>query len=81
MPEAKLTSKGQITIPKAVRECLHLESGDRVRFVVQPDGSVVLRARNKPIDGLAGLLKDKGANRKRIPIEEMSPGSDPGYDA
>lgn len=38
---AKLTSKGQITLPKAVREMLDLNTGDRVLFRVA-DGSAVL---------------------------------------
>ena len=33
MPKAKLTSKGQITLPKAVRESLNLKPGDEVDFV------------------------------------------------
>ncbi|MHB8530695.1 MAG: AbrB/MazE/SpoVT family DNA-binding domain-containing protein, partial [Caulobacteraceae bacterium] len=40
--EAAITSKGQATIPKAVREHLHLRPGDRVRFFIHPDGSVAL---------------------------------------
>ncbi|HEY4659336.1 MAG TPA: type II toxin-antitoxin system PrlF family antitoxin [Gemmatimonadaceae bacterium] len=80
MSESTMTSKGQITIPKAVRETLHLRQGDRVHFEVRPDGTVVLRARNKPILRLAGILKGKGAFRKPLTIEEMNPGSDPDFD-
>jgi antitoxin PrlF len=40
--ESAITSKGQATIPKAIREHLGLEPGDRVKFFVHPDGSVVL---------------------------------------
>jgi AbrB family looped-hinge helix DNA binding protein len=40
--ESALTTKGQATIPKAIREHLHLKPGDRVKFFVHPDGSVVL---------------------------------------
>jgi AbrB family looped-hinge helix DNA binding protein len=38
--EATLSSKNQATIPKAVREYLHLKPGDRFRFFFQPDGAV-----------------------------------------
>jgi antitoxin PrlF len=37
-----ITSKGQATIPKAIREHLGLQPGDRAKFFVHPDGSVVL---------------------------------------
>ncbi len=44
MPSAKLTSKGQITIPKEVREALGLRTGDRLAFRLQQDGTVVVEA-------------------------------------
>lgn len=40
--EATLSSKYQATIPKAVRERLHLKPGDRFKFFFQPDGAVVI---------------------------------------
>jgi len=40
--ESTITVKGQATIPKAIREHLRLKPGDRVKFFVHPDGSVVL---------------------------------------
>ncbi|MFI5311429.1 MAG: AbrB/MazE/SpoVT family DNA-binding domain-containing protein [Gemmatimonadales bacterium] len=75
MSESTLTSKGQITIPKAVRERLHLEAGDTVYFDVRDDGSVVLVARNEPVEGLFGLLKGKSRRRKPVRVEEMNPAS------
>jgi AbrB family looped-hinge helix DNA binding protein len=56
MSKAKLTSKGQITVPKAVRLKLNLRPGDRVLFTFEDDGSVRLRAANKDISSLAGIL-------------------------
>lgn len=38
-----LTSKGQVTIPKKVREALHLQPGSEVEFAVNANGEVVLR--------------------------------------
>ena len=38
MSEAKMTTKGQITVPKDVRLKLGLRPGDRVRFIVEDDG-------------------------------------------
>jgi AbrB family looped-hinge helix DNA binding protein len=40
--ESAITTKGRITIPKAIREHLGLKSGDRVKFFIHLDGSVVL---------------------------------------
>ena len=40
--ESALSVKGQATIPKAIREHLHLEPGDRIKFFIHPDGSVVI---------------------------------------
>ena len=42
MPSAKLTSKGQITIPREVREALGLHTGDRLAFRIRDDGTVIV---------------------------------------
>ena len=75
MAESTITSKGQITIPKVVREALHLEVGDKVYFDVKDDGSVVLVARNQPVESLFGMLKTKARLRRPVSIEEMNPAS------
>jgi antitoxin PrlF len=69
MPEATLTSKGQITIPKAVRDHLGLDTGARVDFVIDTDGTVVLRPVTRPVHELAGLLHQPG--RRAVSIQEM----------
>lgn len=43
--ESAITSKGQVTIPKAIRGHLRLKAGDRIKFFAHPDGSVVLLAK------------------------------------
>lgn len=45
----KLTTKHQTTIPKAVREALHLHSKDHIAFEILPDQTVILR-RVTPLD-------------------------------
>jgi len=40
MPSAALTTKGQLTIPKAIREMLRLKPGHGIEFVVRADGGV-----------------------------------------
>jgi antitoxin PrlF len=52
--QSAITSKGQATIPKAIRDHLHLKPGDHVKFFLHPDGSGVLlpkvpRARKPPV--------------------------------
>jgi AbrB family looped-hinge helix DNA binding protein len=68
--DAKLTSKGQTTIPKSIRDRLGIKSGDRITFTLMPDGVVVMRVKNKHVSDLAGLLHKKG--RKAVPIEQLS---------
>ena len=75
MKESTVTSKGQITIPKVVRERLHLEAGDKVYFDVRDDGSVLMTARNQPLESLFGLLKDKVRLKRPLTVAEMNPGS------
>ena len=53
-------SKGQTTIPKAVREHLGLKPGGRVKFFLHPDGSVVLLPR-LPVSALKGIVKRQSA--------------------
>lgn len=75
MAESTVTSKGQITIPKVVRERLNLEPGDKVYFAVEDDGSVSLMARKQSVEGLFGLLANKVRLKRPIAIEDMNPAS------
>ena len=68
MPSASVTSKGQITIPKAIRDLLEIKTGDRVDFVVEHD-QVVLRPGTLDFRSLRGLLHEPG--RKPVTLEEM----------
>ncbi len=55
--EAKVTSKGQITIPAAVRDFFELKPGDLVDFYVDKGSrSARIRARNRPVSELFGAL-------------------------
>jgi antitoxin PrlF len=57
--EAKVTSKGQVTLPLKLRDRLGIEPGDRVVFVEQSDGSFALRVRRGTFADLRGLLAGK----------------------
>ena len=65
--ESTITVKGQATIPKAVREHLGLRPGDRVKFFLHPDGTVVLLPK-LPVTALRGILK---RSRRPVSIERM----------
>lgn len=56
MPSSTISSKGQITLPKAIREALQVDTGDRVLFVVREDGVVELRPETVDILDLVGIL-------------------------
>ena len=66
--QAVITHKGQVTIPKAVREQLGLRPGDRVKFFMHPDGSGVLLPK-LPASALRGMLKPR---RGRVTIDDMT---------
>ena len=57
MSTSTLTSKGQTTIPKDVRKRLNLQPGDRLEFVIDEDGRVLVLPANIDASGLAGMLK------------------------
>ena len=68
MSEAKMTSKGQITVPKDVRLKLNLKPGDRIGFIIEADGRVRLRAAKRDISSLVGILLQ---TETAPPLEEM----------
>lgn len=68
--DATLTSKGQTTIPKQIRDSLGMKPGDRMTFTLMPDGTVIMRVKTKSVIGLAGMLHRKG--RKPVPVEQLS---------
>jgi antitoxin PrlF len=67
--ESAITVKGQATIPKAIRQHLRLKAGDRVKFFVHPDGTVVLLPK-LPVSALRGMIKSR--RRRPVTIAEMN---------
>ena len=67
--ESAITVKGQATIPKPIRDHLRLRPGDRVKFFVHPDGTVVLLPK-LPASALRGILKSK--RRRPVSTAEMT---------
>lgn len=68
MPVSTITSKGQTTIPGAIRRHLKLKAGDRLEFVVEADGKVVLVPATVDVRELRGLLAPAP---RRASLEEM----------
>lgn len=60
MASATVTSKGQITIPKKIRDFLNVKSGDRLDFDIAAGGTVVVRPGGGDIKALKGLLRRAG---------------------
>lgn len=70
MPTATMTSKGQVTIPKAVRDLLRVDAGDQIDFVVTDRGDVMVRGVSIDVRELRGLLKRP--RRRAVTVEEMN---------
>ncbi len=69
MSHATITSKGQITIPKDVRNVLHLESGSKVDFFVNDNGEAVMRSLSKTTEDVFGILSSP--KRMKVSVREM----------
>ena len=67
--ESAITVKGQATIPKAIREYLGLQPGDRVKFFMHPDGSVVLLPKLSA-SAVRGMVKSP--NPRPVTTEQMT---------
>lgn len=69
MPVTTVTSKGQITLPKEVREHLHVGEGDRVEFLIEEGGEVRVRPVAGSVESLFGFLRRPGA--PSLSVEEI----------
>ncbi len=69
MATATITSKGQTTIPKTVRQRLRLKAGDRVEFVVRDDGTALMVPATIRVADLEGILSPP---RKPVTVAAMN---------
>lgn len=70
MAASTLTAKGQTTIPKKIRNHLKLHPGDRIDFIVQENGKVVLEPATLDVRDLEGILHRPGM--KVVSVEGMA---------
>jgi len=68
MTAAKLTSKGQLTLPKDVREALGVSPGDRVDFVRMEDGNFAILPATQSVKRLKGLIPSL---KKTVSLEDL----------
>ncbi|HEY9106600.1 MAG TPA: AbrB/MazE/SpoVT family DNA-binding domain-containing protein [Roseateles sp.] len=69
---ATMTSKGQVTLPKEIRDLLGLDTGSTLDFEIQPDNSITVRVVKANALNVRGLLKSPHA--KALSVEEMDAG-------
>jgi AbrB family looped-hinge helix DNA binding protein len=72
MALATLTSKGQVTIPKVIRDSLQLQAGDKVEFVLSDAKEALFRPITKKVDEVFGRLYRPGRNAASV--EQMDAG-------
>jgi AbrB family looped-hinge helix DNA binding protein len=71
MTETTMTVKGQVTVPREIRNRLGLRSGDRMAFTMLSGGTVVVRPKTRRLADLAGALTRPG--QPAVSIEAMDP--------
>jgi AbrB family looped-hinge helix DNA binding protein len=57
MPTATVTSKGQVTLPKEIRDALGIHPGDQIDFREEPDGRVFVSLKKRSLRSISGMLK------------------------
>jgi AbrB family looped-hinge helix DNA binding protein len=67
--KATITSKGQVTIPKDIRELLKISPGDQIDFIADDSGAVFISPRTTHIHTLKGFFYKKG--RKPASLKDM----------
>ncbi len=70
MPASTITSKGQVTIPRSIREQLRLRRGQRLDFQLADDGQLILKPRARDIRELKGILRT--GRRRAATVAEMN---------
>lgn len=69
MATAIITSKGQVTIPKSVRDRLGVDAGDRLEFVETADGTFTVVAATRDVKDLKGMIPKP---TKTVSVDDMN---------
>ena len=67
---SKITTKGQVTIPKKIREFLKVNVSDKIEFTLLEEGKVLITSEHKTADALFGMFKHRKRSKPVTP-EEM----------
>lgn len=70
MISSTISSKGQVTIPKKIREFLKVGTFDKIVFIPLEDGQVLITNKQKPATALFGMLKHRKP-QKPVSVEDM----------
>lgn len=66
MLESAVTSKGQTTLPKAVRDALAVEAGDKIRYVIVDGGVLIM-----PVKPISRLFRSLNYDGPVVTLEDM----------
>lgn len=72
MPTATITSKGQVTIPKKIRDQFGLQAGDILSFDIESRNKIIIRPEKESSDTAYGILHRE--NQETLTVEEMESG-------
>ena len=73
--EATITSKGQVTLPKPIRDRLDLKAGDRIAFVMEEDGTLRVTPITGSVMALAGMLPRPATPLSQDEMDEVIAGA------
>ncbi len=68
MSLAKMTSKGQVTVPKPIRQYLELHTGDQVEFIIDEKGRVIMTSKTLDVEDIFGMLE----TNKQVSVDDMN---------
>jgi antitoxin PrlF len=68
-PPTTISSKGQVTVPREVRERLGLQAGDKIAWSTLSNGTIVLRPKTRRLADLVGILTQPG--QPGVTVDEM----------